>query len=678
MSFRIAEAIVDLNPRVIPIQGDRKAPSIAGWPAVKDTVEDWLKENGGDLQFDEDEYNRYGIVLDADTVVVDIDCHDGAENGYSSLHEIQELGGPDVFENCGLIVKSPSGGRHLFFRKDPALKIPKNSQAFPAIDLLTKGCQVIGAGSTHVDGGEYEVEKWTGKLTVLDNNFFDWFRPKRAEPVQVDTEVFESMGSVGKSPLDDFNTSANGLDHVKSLMESAGYAFTRKSDHWEYVRPNKSDFSYSCSGTLGRVNSNGRPYLKNFSTSDGTFPADKAISLSEAFRLLRNLSQNDVPVELSAIGFGEKHKFDQYADPMFHELFRGKERHMKHLPATGEELEKSYPTMTFDDLIKGSNGGRRREWIIENLLRRGEVMNVIAAPKTGKSWMVYNLAMALSCGKEWMGYRSGKDLKVLICDNELHKEELAFRVQKVAGALGANPGDKLQFTVLRGSDVDVEALDRKLDEVSASRFDIIVIDAFYRILPKGMSENDNASMTQIFNKLDSIASKNECAIINIHHSSKGEQGDKSVTDVGSGAGAISRAADTHLAIRRHVEDGYVVIDAVTRSGISPKPVTARFNFPLWELSDVEPELRTFESARDKMNSNKKGETEEKRKIILDYMEKNAKNTTFTAAGMHEKLKLSTWPVLKTFKKHLKALSEEGLLKETAPEPGTCATRYSSI
>ena len=53
------------------------------------------------------------------------------------------------------------------------------------------------------------------------------------------------------------------------------------------------------------------------------------------------------------------------------------------------------------------------------------------------------------------------------------------------------------------ADVDVEALDRKLDEVSASRFDIIVLDAFYRILPKGMSENDNGSMTQVFNKLDS-------------------------------------------------------------------------------------------------------------------------------------------------------------------------------
>ena len=73
MSFKIAEAIVDLTPRVIPIKGDSKGPMIPNWPNTEDRVEDWLKENGGDLQFDEDEFHRYGIVLDSDMVVVDID-----------------------------------------------------------------------------------------------------------------------------------------------------------------------------------------------------------------------------------------------------------------------------------------------------------------------------------------------------------------------------------------------------------------------------------------------------------------------------------------------------------------------------------------------------------------------------------------------------------------------------
>ena len=69
-----------------------------------------------------------------------------------------------------------------------------------------------------------------------------------------------------------------------------------------------------------------------------------------------------------------------------------------------------------------------------------------------------------------------------------------------------------------------------------SHYDLIIIDALYRILPEGTSENDNAQITRVFNKLDNIAKKNDCAVINIHHSSKGNQGDKAVTDVGAGAG----------------------------------------------------------------------------------------------------------------------------------------------
>ena len=65
-------------------------------------------------------------------------------------------------------------------------------------------------------------------------------------------------------------------------MEARGYIFTRRSDHYEYVRPNKTDNGFSVSGTLGRRNSNGKYYLKNFSTSDPYFSSEEAVSLSEA------------------------------------------------------------------------------------------------------------------------------------------------------------------------------------------------------------------------------------------------------------------------------------------------------------------------------------------------------------------------------------------------------------
>ncbi len=683
MSFDIHEAISDLNPRVVPIMGASKGPSLKGWPQTQERVDDWLANNGGDLHFVGDNCHRYGIVLDYDMVVIDIDCHDGAENGYQSLSEIESAGGPDIFENCGLIVKSPSGGRHLYFKKDPLLKIPKNSKAFPAIDLLSRGSQVIGPGSNHVSGGVYEVEKWTGKLTTLGEELFGWFRPKRQETVaaaQVEAEEYweshENNRALGDSPRDSFDCSTDAVYVLKAAMESQGYIFRDCGDHLSYTRPGKTDFSHTISGTLGRKNTNGKPYLHNFSTSDPNFDPE-SYGLSEAYKVLLNLDNAALMTQLEDAGF--RRAGEEGQSKMVRDFLRGmgKEHLIKGAGQSGEEIEKQYPTVTLGQLRDKTSGGKRREYLVEGLLRRGEVMNVIAAPKVGKSWLVYNMALSLACGKKFLTYHAAKPLKVLICDNELHEEELTFRVSAVAEALGVDPEDRLEFTLLRGSNVDIDALDRKLDECGGSRFDIIVIDAFYRILPKGMSENDNAAMTQIYNKLDTLARKNEASVINIHHSSKGNQGDKGVTDVGAGAGSISRAADTHMVIREHSEEGLFVIDAVTRSGISPKPCTAKLNWPRWEVvGNVEPELKTFENQREKVQRRAKEENAGKVEIVLEYLRRETEaGKTPNSMEIFNACKLSTWGSDSTFKKNLKRIAASGRIKELPHAPGSLALRY---
>lgn len=662
MPFSIPPVICDMNPRVAPIKGRSKSPCVKDWPNITSTVEHWLEENRGDLQFDDEGFDRYGIVLDADMVVVDIDCHDGQANGFQSLHEIEEVGGPDIHSKCSLIVESPSGGIHLYFRKDPDLQIPKCSSVFPAIDLLTKGSQVIGAGSNHVDGGVYKIIKDTGELTTLGNEFFDFFRQPKEAPVALPNNTGVRHGT---SPVDEFNGSLQGVEEVRKALEQKGYVFTRKSDHYTYVRPGKSDFTYSISGTLGHKNTRGNYFIKNFSTSDAIF-GPESYNVSEAYRLINNWEQSDLPKRLQDAGFGDKPEvLDWRNDPMFAAFHRvmnseGKMVKPSQIKATGEEIEKSYPTRTWKQIREATNNGTRRPYVIEGLLRRGEVQNLIASPKVGKSWLVYNMAFAVSCGKKFLGYQAAENLSVLIVDNELHEEELAWRTTQVGEKLGVDPEERLQFTCLRGSDVDIDALDKKLDEVGGSRFDIIVIDAFYRILPKGMSENDNSSMTQIYNKLDTLARKNECAIVCIHHSSKGNQSEKSVTDVGSGAGAISRAADTHMIIRPHAQDGLFVVDAVTRSGISPPAVTCKLEWPIWEVvSDVEPELKTFENARNANNVKAQEEAEAKDNLIIEFFDCEPKSSTLA----WEALKMSIGGAEKTLKNKLTKFASDGLIKE---------------
>ena len=224
-----------------------------------------------------------------------------------------------------------------------------------------------------------------------------------------------------------------------------------------------------------------------------------------------------------------------------------------------------------------------RRPIIHGLLRSGETMNIISSPKIGKSWLVTELAMSASCGQLWLGYACAK-CKVLLIDNELHGETLSNRVALVSDALGINQSTLVDLTTknMRGTLMDFNKLGPMyFDKMKKGRFDMVVLDAFYRFLPPGISENDNGAMANIYNMVDGWAQKLDCCFVMIHHTSKGNQSEKDITDVGAGAGSMSRAADTHLILRKHQEDDHVVLEAETRSFPKIEPKVLCWAFPIF-------------------------------------------------------------------------------------------------
>jgi hypothetical protein len=230
-----------------------------------------------------------------------------------------------------------------------------------------------------------------------------------------------------------------------------------------------------------------------------------------------------------------------------------------------------------------------REPVVDGLFRRGEVVNWIASPKVGKTWMLYTLLLAVCSGRQWIGRNTSKG-RVLLIDNELHPETGIQRLHKVATGVGADLGDidaNLSVAWLRGASASLEEIEATVREYPRGTFRVIALDAFYRLIPKGTDENANGDMTQIYNHLDRIAAISGASIINVHHASKGDQTGKATTDVGAGAGSISRATDTHVVFLRHEEDGCVVMSAECRSFQRPAKVVLRVQPP---SVTVEPEL----------------------------------------------------------------------------------------
>ncbi|GEM_PF-845701 len=224
-----------------------------------------------------------------------------------------------------------------------------------------------------------------------------------------------------------------------------------------------------------------------------------------------------------------------------------------------------------------------RPAVIQGLLRIGETMNVISAPKVGKSWLANDLALAVATGRPWLGFECVQG-DVLIIDNELHEETLANRLPKVAAArsIGLEEvAQRIMVLSLRGALLDLEQIEPYFRRFSPGQFKLIILDAFHRFLPAGVDENDNGAIARLFNIIDRLAQQLKCAFVLIHHTSKGNQSSKDVTDVGAGAGSQSRATDAHVVLRHHEETGSLVLEAKVRSWPPVEPRCLTWQHPVW-------------------------------------------------------------------------------------------------
>lgn len=246
------------------------------------------------------------------------------------------------------------------------------------------------------------------------------------------------------------------------------------------------------------------------------------------------------------------------------------------------QSSESFSKFSFADLH--SQYRSMKPVLIDGLARRGEVINIISNPKVGKSWFSYDLALSVITGRPLFGRFPTTPSRALIVDNELHRETLAHRIPMVAEAREIESSEyqsDLDIWSLRGNLRSFYDVADELEREHPDTYGLILFDAKYRFAVAGQSENDNASEALFYNRADQLAGNTGAAVAFIHHASKGSQSDKRVSDVGSGAGAQSRAADVHCVFREHEDDGTFVFEALVRSFAPVQPIGLRWMFPLW-------------------------------------------------------------------------------------------------
>jgi len=236
------------------------------------------------------------------------------------------------------------------------------------------------------------------------------------------------------------------------------------------------------------------------------------------------------------------------------------------------DLPKQYPTA--------------RAEVVKGLIRRGDVCNIIGGSKARKTFLVMLLALCVASGRKFLAWETVQG-RVLLMDNELRGDDLWRRLEAMAKAMGLcweDVGQHIDVMPLRGTLSDLNTIDSELSYLPPETYALEILDALYKALPAGTDENSNSDMTRAYVLLDRTAERDNCAVAVVHHTSKGSQREKSVSDMGSGAGAQSRSADAHIVLREHEDKNTLVLQAIVRSQKPVDPICIVFEHPLWQLA----------------------------------------------------------------------------------------------
>lgn len=192
-----------------------------------------------------------------------------------------------------------------------------------------------------------------------------------------------------------------------------------------------------------------------------------------------------------------------------------------------------------------------KDSLIDGILRQGHKMRLAGPSKAGKSFALLHLAIAIAEGEDWLGWRCQSG-RVLYVNLELDPASVYHRLKDVYEATGIEPKNAASVDVwnLRGKatpmfDLAPRLIRRALKKRAAGKpYAAVIIDPIYKVLTG--DENAADQMSKFCNQFDKICNELGTAVIDCHHHSKGDQGQKRAGDRASGSGVFHRDPDALL------------------------------------------------------------------------------------------------------------------------------------
>lgn len=163
-----------------------------------------------------------------------------------------------------------------------------------------------------------------------------------------------------------------------------------------------------------------------------------------------------------------------------------------------------------------------RQYVVNNLLARGEVAMIAGPPKNKKTWFALGMAHAVVYGVPMMGIEefAGVQGKVMIVEEEGDAESLYERAQMVFGCDGEEWKNRTLWGHHLGCRLDEEAWIVRLEkEIETFEPTLLILDPLQRM--HGKDENSASEMGEVWVNLHRLIRRfPNLAVVVLHHFNK--------------------------------------------------------------------------------------------------------------------------------------------------------------
>ncbi len=183
------------------------------------------------------------------------------------------------------------------------------------------------------------------------------------------------------------------------------------------------------------------------------------------------------------------------------------------------------------------------EWLVEGVIQKGANGMVIAKPKSGKSFAIQDLAVALASGQKWLDFFVPRRVKTALVSREDHSGLTQWRKRKILTARKLAAQDLDGYLYINAKGLKPKVMLDYPDDVSALIADLKRYETEFLILDvmrvlHGSDENDNTEMQKIIDILNHIHGETGASVCLIHHDNKRDEGG-SITERVRGASSIA-------------------------------------------------------------------------------------------------------------------------------------------